>query len=151
MLDPIEFQKKYKTTYTQQHEESFLTEASEEDLELWTPAEILTGRDCKGNFNKFNILGKENLGRKYKTVAIEYNSLLKKFVASKTDEEKQEFFNSIWERAKTSNKCLEIFINRVMGKQTDKLDIKIDDISFAIDPKKIISNYKKDENGEKDD
>ena len=151
MLDPIEFKKKYNTTYTQQHEESFLSEASEEDLELWTPAEILTGRDCKGNFNKFNILGKENLGRKYKTVAIEYNSLLKKFVSSKTDEEKQEFFNSIWERAQTDNKCLEIFINRVMGKLTDKLDIKIDDISFSIDPKKIISNYKKDENGEKDD
>ena len=138
MLDPKEFKSRYKTKYKQLREESYLKEVSEDDKLAYTDGEILTGRNKNGFFNIFNNFGISNRGKPKsadKLLAAQYEKFKHEVI---TKEDLIAVYNKILEQAKAGEyKQQQLFIDRIQGKLTEKLDIKVDEnISFSIKPDK---------------
>lgn len=145
MIDKIKFKEKYNTDRSQRREESYLEEVSEEDREIYSDVEILTGIDSKGNFNKFFQVG-YNKGKKYNTVRSKFIAAFKRYVDKKIFEEKtDEIFDRLWKSSKNGSfNHLKLLLDRGMGNEPENLNVTVDDISFKIDDSKIIGKKKKE-------
>jgi len=138
MLSKNEFEKKYKTKNKQRYEESFLETVSKEDRELYSDVEILTGRST-GAYNR-NIVNKfyqngYNLGKKYKTTRRKMNESFNKYMEGKLASGE---ITEIWDRVFRSSKkgdfnFTNMLLNRALGKEAEKIDLTIEDISFKIE------------------
>ena len=141
------FREKYNTEYKQLWPESYLEECSEEDREMYSDVEILTGRTPRGTFNKFCNNG-YNRGKTYSTVNKRLLNSFKRFLDDKIERGQEiEFWQSIWDNAMDGDSALvKILLDRALGKLKDEVEIKTDaEISFTVDPTKLIDVKEKDE------
>lgn len=154
-LEPDEFKLKYGTNCSQRHPESFLEEVSDEDREIYEDVDILTGRDKKGRTNKFCNAG-HNKGRTYNTVNKRlYNSWLRALDQNLEQGKIDDFFELILDVARGNNtteldtQMVKLMLERMLGKVTDKIELKQEgEITFSIDPSKIIDVDNKEETSE---
>ena len=136
MLNPEDFKTKYQTKLAQIHEESFLDTISEEDREIYTDAEILTGKNTNGKINKFNNFGRKNKGKKYQTVRLKTISSFKKFIDGKiTHDEMDDIWEKLWLSSKRGNfNFMKLLLERTMGKEQENINIKTEEpITFTLD------------------
>lgn len=129
MLPEKDFQTRYKTQFKQLHEESYLDSISSEDLEKYSKAEILTGKDDITHlFNKFNQDGR-NKGMKYDTTKARFINQFKKYVDNKMEEGKEEeVFDRLWKSSKNGSfNHLKYLFDRIAGKEEETLNLNVKD------------------------
>lgn len=140
-LQEEEFNLKYDTTWKQVNSELILLDLSEEDRELYSDVDILTGFDKRHRTNKFIQAGKSggrNTGKKYNTVGIRMANSLKRFIDGKiTDGEDTAMWQAMWDESKKDVGFFKELLNRTMGKVEDKINIKSEEsITFSLEPDK---------------
>jgi len=144
MLPEEEFRRKYDTTFTQKHPESFLDEVSKEDRELYEDVEILTGKSLDNKFNKFNNSGKKNKGKTYNTVRQRARNAFSRFLDEKiTSGEMKQIFEQLLKEGKLgSYKHIQLLLDRSLGKEEEKMNVKVDSVDFVMDESKLIRKKK---------
>jgi hypothetical protein len=71
----------------------------------------------------------------------------KKYMDKKISEEEiDELWEKIWKSSKRGSfNFTKLLMDRLMGKEEENINVKIDDISFKMDPNKVIRKKKEDE------
>lgn len=135
-MDPDDFKAKYETTFSQRWPESKLDEVDEEDRELYSDVDILTGRNKKARTNKFFNNG-YNKGKKYNTVNKRLENSFKRFcdeLLSRGDE--IDFWEKMFKEAKDGDaKFAKMFLEYSIGKPTEHVEVKQDgEITITFEP-----------------
>jgi len=145
MLDPEIFKEKYpETVYKQIHPESFIETISEEERELFSNAEILTGKSLQGKFNRFNNYAVANPGKPRNSFQIRLTNLFKKFLDKSIDSgELEDVFQKLLTSSKKGDfRCIQYLLDRALGKEAEKIDIKVGKIDVELN---IPDKFKKKE------
>jgi hypothetical protein len=146
-LSPEVFKEKYHTNFSQRWPESKLDECIEEDREIYTDVQILTGRNDIGRTNKFFQNG-YNKGKKYSTVNKRLQNSFKRFLDEILESgDEVEFWNRWFNEAKNGDaKFAKMFLEYGMGPVVQQVEVKSDgDITFTMDPSKIIDVEKEED------
>lgn len=150
MLEPNEFKIKYNTDRQQIREESYLDELSEEDRELYSNVEVLTGLTPRGQFNKFRQTG-FNKNKKYDTLKGRWLAHFRKYVDTKiANGDADAVFAKMWEESLDGDfRHLQYMFDRVAGKMKDEVEVSGElDLSFELVAEKIFDTVEEDEDGQ---
>jgi len=132
-LPADDFLKKYDAITEQKHPITYLEEVSDEDRELYTSGEILSGRGKDGRYNKFWKM--DNTGKKYNTLKIRFMNSLKRYVDDKiTSGKETELWDKLWDGDSQYTKML---MERIAGKVEENINVKSEEkITFTLGPDK---------------
>jgi hypothetical protein len=139
MLNKEHFYYEYETPYKQLHEESYLDEIDDAERLTYSDAEILTGRNKNGDFNKFNNFGVANRG-KPKNVDKVLLAQFEKFKYGLISKEQIiAVYDKIVEQALAGEfQQQKFFIERIQGKIPEVIKQETDiTISFEPDEKSV--------------
>jgi len=155
-LEPKIFAEKYHTNFAQRWPESKLDDIDEEDREIYSDFEILTGKSIQGKLNKFFQNG-YNKGKKYNMTRKKAINSLKKFIDTKIENgEIEDQWEVIWEKSKEGDFNFFKLLKEIMiGKEEENINIKSENITFSLEPDKNAmarknKNLKKEEGNNKE-